>query len=133
MEYKNNPTVCCVLIPWENNDLVLIRRGLPDGYGKLALPGGFQNFGETMIETAVREVKEETGIDLSPDELRVVSAKTDEYGHNVIFFHYMGGVDYQKAFTHDDEILGVETVSEPVETAYPFHTEVVKWYFDWGI
>ncbi|WP_216320126.1 bifunctional nicotinamide-nucleotide adenylyltransferase/Nudix hydroxylase [Deinococcus aestuarii] len=41
--------------------LVVRRAGLP-GRGRLAMPGGFLEQGETLLECAVREVREETGL-----------------------------------------------------------------------
>ena len=44
--------------------VVLIRRGQPPRQGQLSIPGGKQEFGETVREAAVREVKEEVGLDV---------------------------------------------------------------------
>src|SRR3546814_4492358 len=45
------------------------RRGYP-GKGLWALPGGFLNHRERVIEAAIREATEETGIDVSKTVLR---------------------------------------------------------------
>lgn len=37
--------------------------------GLWALPGGAMNIGESISETVVREVKEETGLDVQPDSI----------------------------------------------------------------
>ncbi|QNH71706.1 hypothetical protein V1VFAS_001 [Rhizobium phage V1VFA-S] len=58
--YDNPGTVVVPLVE-VNGGLLLVRRKLADGYGKLALPGGFQAIGETWEEAGVREVYEETG------------------------------------------------------------------------
>ncbi|MBI4140348.1 NUDIX hydrolase [Candidatus Woesearchaeota archaeon] len=44
--------------------IVLIERGNPPFKGRKALPGGFQEMSESLEETAVREGKEETGLDI---------------------------------------------------------------------
>lgn len=44
--------------------VVLIKRGQPPRQGQWSIPGGKQEFGETVREAAVREVKEETGLDV---------------------------------------------------------------------
>lgn len=45
-------------------DVLLIRRGGEPFKGCLALPGGFMNMDETLEETAIREVREEVGINV---------------------------------------------------------------------
>ncbi len=37
--------------------------------GKWGIPGGLMEFGETLAQTAVREAKEETGLDIELDKL----------------------------------------------------------------
>ncbi len=45
-------------------DILLIRRGKEPQYGRWMVPGGTLEWGETLEEAAVREVREETGIDI---------------------------------------------------------------------
>src|SRR4051794_39032168 len=49
-----------VVVTNEDGDILLIRRSDNDNW---AIPGGAMDVGETIAECAVREVKEETGID----------------------------------------------------------------------
>lgn len=46
-------------------EVLLIRRGTPPRAGEWSIPGGRQEWGETVRETAVREVMEETGVKVS--------------------------------------------------------------------
>ena len=56
-----------VIIELEDGRIVLIeRRFAPPGW---AIPGGFIDVGETAEEAAVREVREETGLDVTLLEL----------------------------------------------------------------
>ncbi|HQE72151.1 MAG TPA: NUDIX hydrolase, partial [Methanothrix soehngenii] len=45
--------------------IVLIRRNNPPYQGCYALPGGFVEIGETVEEAAIREAREETGLDIN--------------------------------------------------------------------
>ena len=49
-----------VVVENDRGDILLIRRSDNDNY---ALPGGAIDLGESMTQAAVREVKEETGVD----------------------------------------------------------------------
>jgi 8-oxo-dGTP diphosphatase len=44
--------------------IVLIQRGRPPFAGRYALPGGFVELGESVEAAAVREAKEETGLEI---------------------------------------------------------------------
>jgi len=64
---RPNLTVDCVVfgLDVKEKDLkvMLIQRDIPPFEGKWALPGGFVRMNETLEETALRELKEETGIE----------------------------------------------------------------------
>jgi len=48
-------------------EVIVVRRGKPPAQGMLSFPGGGQEIGETMAECAVREIREECGIELKFD------------------------------------------------------------------
>jgi ADP-ribose pyrophosphatase YjhB (NUDIX family) len=44
--------------------IVLVRRAIEPGYGKWVFPGGYVDRGEPLVEAAVREAREECGLDV---------------------------------------------------------------------
>jgi ADP-ribose pyrophosphatase YjhB (NUDIX family) len=50
-------------------DLVLVRRAIEPGYGKWVFPGGFVDRGEEVQVAAIREAREETGLEIRIDRL----------------------------------------------------------------
>jgi bifunctional NMN adenylyltransferase/nudix hydrolase len=50
--------------------VLLIRRGRAPGRGLWALPGGFLETGDTVLQSAVRELAEETGLSWTPAQVR---------------------------------------------------------------
>jgi 8-oxo-dGTP diphosphatase len=65
--------------------VVAVKRGREPFRGKLSLPGGIVEYGETVEEAVVREVREETGLETLPE--RLVSLRSqpgrDPRGHFV--------------------------------------------------
>jgi 8-oxo-dGTP diphosphatase len=53
------------VIPFPTDKVLLIKRRTPPFKGYWALPGGRVDPGETVEQTIVREVKEETGLDVT--------------------------------------------------------------------
>lgn len=51
------------------NRVVLVRRAIEPGYGKWVFPGGYVDRGEEVQRAAVREAREETGLEVQIDRL----------------------------------------------------------------
>ena len=63
-EFKYPALTADAIIIFKKDNLILIRRKNPPFKGKLALPGGFLDKGETPEQACIREAKEETNIDI---------------------------------------------------------------------
>jgi ADP-ribose pyrophosphatase YjhB (NUDIX family) len=61
--YYDNPRPCVDLFLFDDQNRILGgRRAFEPGKGKLDIPGGFLEFGESFEEGAMREIKEELGL-----------------------------------------------------------------------
>ena len=52
-----------------NRDIVLVKRAIEPGYGKWVFPGGYVDRGEEVTLAAIREAREEAGLDVRLDRL----------------------------------------------------------------
>lgn len=73
---KPYPRVGIGVMIQKNNKVLLGLRQGSHGEGEWSFPGGHLEFGETVFETAQREVKEETGLDINKFELISVADET---------------------------------------------------------
>ncbi|MHB1912084.1 MAG: NUDIX domain-containing protein, partial [Acidimicrobiales bacterium] len=63
------PEVCVGAVVVDDDRLLLIRRGHGPAAGEWSVPGGRVEAGETLAEAVVREVLEETGLEIVCDDL----------------------------------------------------------------
>lgn len=61
-DYPEVPHVGVGAVVIKDGKVLLIRRGIPPSEGLWAIPGGHVELGETLQETAEREILEETGV-----------------------------------------------------------------------
>ncbi len=78
-------TVDAVILTEGGRRVVLVKRKHPPFEGMWALPGGFVQYGERVEEAILREVKEETGLEVDIEQLVGVYSEParDPRGHTV--------------------------------------------------
>ena len=95
---------CVVTTPC--GEVLLIRRGNEPFKGCWALPGGFMEMDETIEHCAVRELMEETGIEVVEDELHLVGVYSapgrDPRGRTVTAAYAVRVSDGMQATAGDD-------------------------------
>jgi len=87
-QYPDRPFCGVGVVVWRGDQVLLVRRGRAPRKGDWSIPGGLQELGETVGETALREVLEETGLTVRlTDQLGVVdSVRRDDAGR--VEYHY---------------------------------------------
>ena len=81
------PIIGVGVVVWKNDDFLLIQRGKEPRYGQWSIPGGRQEIGETLKETALREIREETGLEIRITNFLEVLDSIDRNNMGEISFH----------------------------------------------
>ncbi|MET9678312.1 NUDIX domain-containing protein [Streptomyces sp. NPDC006482] len=132
--YRNPLPVAVALLPVTDGDrrtgLVVITRTIEPCRGGVALPGGFIDHTEDWRAAVARELREETGIGTSAEEVRLADAMSSPAGHLLLF----GLLPPRPAATlppstPTDETSGHHLLHAPEELAFPLHTEAVRKWF----
>ncbi len=85
----NDPKVAVGVVAQRRGRLLLVRRNHEPRLGEWSFPSGYVDAGEVLEEAAVRETKEETGLDVRIQRLLGAYSAA---GERVIFIAYAGRV-----------------------------------------
>ena len=80
--FYNSAGAVPVIIKDKEDNYLFVKRKYDPLKGTLDLPGGFIDFGETAENCAVREVKEETGIDIQEKDLKFLFSVPNYYNYS---------------------------------------------------
>ncbi|WP_241562403.1 NUDIX domain-containing protein [Streptomyces hoynatensis] len=130
--WANPIPVAVALLPvagGAGSGLVVVRRAIEPCLGRLALPGGYIEVGETWQQAAVRELREETGLAAAAEEVTLFDVRSAERTLNL--FALLPAVDAAAlpAPAATAEATEWLVLTEPADLAFPTHTAVVDAYF----
>lgn len=125
-----NPLPVAVMVLPVDEGLLVVRRDVEPHRGELALPGGFIDMGESWQQAAARELREETGILVAADDVRLFDVLSAPDGTVLIF----GLGPRTSSATLPPVTATAETtewlvIDRPQELAFPLHTGIVAEYF----
>ncbi len=124
----SNPFPTADLIIEYNKGIVLIKRkNPPEGW---ALPGGFVEYGESLEAAAVREAKEETGLDV--ELLRQFHAYSDpkrDPRHHTITIVFLATAKGNAVAGDDAKEIGVFSKDTLPEQIAFDHRDIINDYY----
>ncbi len=150
--WRNPTPVAVLIVPVRSGGVLLIRRNndqretLPTRStgvagsgehrlsirpaGRLALPGGFIDFGETWQAAAAREAHEEAGITIEVETIRHLRTVSPPDGSVVLIFGAAAPIDgIGDDWVANAEVTERRVVDKAVELAFPTHTDVLRAWF----
>ncbi len=112
--------------------LLLIKRGHEPGAGLWSLPGGRIEPGETDAEALVREMREETGLDVQAGPL-LGSVRRPAPGGNVLDIRDYGATITGGTLRAGDDAAEARWVASGDLAGLPITEGLVEALTDWGV
>ncbi|WP_127547952.1 NUDIX domain-containing protein [Actinoplanes sp. OR16] len=126
-----NPSPVAVAVQPVGTGLLAVRRGLPPAEGRLALPGGFIEVGETWQAAAVRELVEETAVVADPAAVTLFDTISAPDG-TILIFALLPALPSAAALPPPLDTLEAparEVLYGPTELGFSIHTAMATRWF----
>ena len=88
-EYPESPLIGVGAVIVKDGRALLIKRGQPPLLGEWSLPGGVLECGESLLEAAIREAREETGLTVEVVEMLGVYERVIRSDDGRVRYHYV--------------------------------------------
>jgi 8-oxo-dGTP diphosphatase len=111
----------------QRGEIALIKRGKPPHFGRWMIPGGSLEWGETLEQAAVREVREETGLDIEIETFVdfVEAMVPGEAGYHFLIMDYAARA-VTGSLAAASDALEAEWVSSDSLAAYDLAPELLQ-------
>ena len=120
------------IIRTDDSNIVLVRRAIEPGYGLWVFPGGYVDRGEEVRTAAIREAKEEAGLDVRLDGLVSIYS----YPGRPLIVIVFAATAIGGELCHDEECLEVKLFAPDEipwdQLAFQSTTEGLRRFLDHG-
>ncbi|MGE5300779.1 MAG: NUDIX domain-containing protein [Acidobacteriota bacterium] len=126
-KYRNPVPTVDVIVEYMGGIVLIRRKNPPEGW---ALPGGFVDYGETLEAAAVREAKEETGLDVKLiRQFHSYSDPSRDPRQHTISTVFVAGASGKAAAGDDAGEIGVFSCADlPNDLAFD-HKQILEDYY----
>ena len=124
-------SVNCIIV--KNNKLLLVQQNRPkEVKGKWSIPGGKVEKGETFEEAIIREVKEETGLDvISSEHLSIKQAEPYQTIKHIFKVETEGKVSFPEDELMNAKWLSLDEIRKMKDKLRkPWVLEIIEEYFN---
>ncbi|HBZ01875.1 MAG TPA: NUDIX hydrolase [candidate division Zixibacteria bacterium] len=128
--WYRNPIPATGAILCRDNAILLVKRKYQPRVGDWCFPAGFMEYDESPTECCIRELKEETGLDISITRLFWNYAGHDDPRSNAVLMIYLADIIGGKLIAGDDasEVAFFALDKIPSNIAFQAHRETIADY-----
>lgn len=128
--FYQNPVPAAGAVIVRDEQILLVRRAHPPKPGWWCLPAGFMEWQEHPAETAVREVAEETGLEIALTEFFEVYSGDDDPRSNAVLILYLAEIVGGRMTARDDadEVAFFHLDQLPERIAFVAHNQALADY-----
>jgi len=127
VSHRNPVPVVALLLPVHDSVLLVRRAGGPIA-GRLSLPGGFIELGESWQQAAVRRAKQECGVAVAREDLTLYEVLTSDDQLLVAALGKARTAAGLPRFKPNQEVAELVLASSMVDLALPAHAQLLKRY-----
>ena len=126
--YYPKPNIASAVALMQDGEVLLVRRKHEPFAGQWTLPSGFMEFGESPEETAVRELKEELGVEVELTGLADLLMERGDPRGLCLLAVYTGRIASGEPRPDDDasEVRSFPLDSLPDDIAWKAHREALE-------
>jgi len=128
--YYQNPAPAAGAVIVKDKKILLVKRSIDPGKGDWCIPAGFNEWDEHPQQTAVRELKEETGLEISITSIFDIFFGMDDPRTHAVLVLYMANIIGGEPVAADDALevkyFGFDELPENI--AFQAHRDALTLY-----